>query len=81
MCTRSRKLIFKKINKSVERSIAIIKMAHVLFGTIDQLVLVRALVAGLDASILPQNLRIIVEFLGKEKPNNEKRNAGHDITR
>jgi len=56
-------------------------MAHVLFGTIDQLVLVRALVAGLDASILPQNLRIIVEFLGKEKPNNEKRNAGHDITR
>lgn len=49
-------------------------MAHVLFGTIDQLVLVRALVAGLDASILPQNLRIVVEFLGKEKKNQTMRN-------
>lgn len=34
-----------------------------LFGTVNELVLVGALVAGLHAAILPQHLRVLVKLL------------------
>ena len=40
---------------------------NVLFGTVYQLVLVGALVAGLNAPILPQDFRVIVKFLKYKK--------------
>ena len=42
-----------------------------LFGTVDQLVLVGALVAGLDAPILPKDLCVIVEFLREREKGKE----------
>lgn len=36
---------------------------HLLLGTVNQLVLVGALIAGADALVLPQSLGMLVEFL------------------
>lgn len=44
---------------------------HLLLGTVNQLVLVGALIAGSDALVLPQSLGVLVEFLqgAQERPS------------
>lgn len=56
-------LVWTAAASSVGAHVVLMWRGHLLLGTVNQLVLVGALIAGADALVLPQSLGVLVEFL------------------